>query len=164
MTESSAEQALPLEPQGSKAPLFWPLLFWCLGLYFGRSLPDQGLILLGVASAPTLLAIFLPRLRLWLLLLSVMLAGRSLYSGYPYFTVTAGYDAGSRENVMKRIYSAVNRDELRDLAISENIDYIVIEEQNRTAAEYNLNEQIFHDTFPVVFIDAEKNIIVFKVQ
>ncbi|NLY19246.1 MAG: hypothetical protein GX045_09965 [Clostridiaceae bacterium] len=96
--------------------------------------------------------------------MSVMLAGRSLYSGYPYFTVTAGYDAGSRENVMKRIYSAVNRDELRDLAISENIDYIVIEEQNRTAAEYNLNEQIFHDTFPVVFIDAEKNIIVFKVQ
>ena len=75
MTESSAEQALPLESQGSKAPLFWPLLFWCLGLYFGRSLPDQGLILLGVASALTLLAIFLPRLRLWLLLLSVMLAG-----------------------------------------------------------------------------------------
>lgn len=96
--------------------------------------------------------------------MSIMLAGRSLYSGYPYFTVTAGYDAGSRENVMKRIYSAVNQDELRALAISENIDYIVIEEQNRTASEYNLNEKIFYDTFPVAFIDAEKNIIVFKVQ
>ncbi|HAN41587.1 MAG TPA: DNA internalization-related competence protein ComEC/Rec2 [Candidatus Cloacimonas sp.] len=75
MTDSSAEQALPLEPQGSKAPLFWPLLFWCLGLYFGRNLPDGGWLLLAVASAFTLLAIFLPRLRLWLLLLSVMLAG-----------------------------------------------------------------------------------------
>lgn len=96
--------------------------------------------------------------------MSIMLAGRALYSGYPYFTVTAGYDAGSRESIMKRIYSAVNQDELRELAISENIDYIVIEEQNRTASEYNLNEQIFHDTFPVAFIDAEKKIIVFKVQ
>lgn len=75
MTDSSAEQALPLEPQGSRAPLFWPLLFWCVGLYFGRNLPDGGWLLLAVASAFTLLAIFLPRLRLWLLLLSVMLAG-----------------------------------------------------------------------------------------
>lgn len=96
--------------------------------------------------------------------MSVMLAGRSLYSGYPYFTITAGYDVASRESVMKRIYGAVNSDDLRKLAITEGIDYIVIEEQNRTADEYNLNEEIFHDTFPVVFFDAEKNIFVFKVQ
>ncbi len=76
MTNSSAEQALPLaKPQGSRAPLFWPLLFWCLGLYFGRSWTANSLPLLGVASALTLLAIFLPKLRLWLLLFSVMLAG-----------------------------------------------------------------------------------------
>lgn len=75
MTDSSAEQALPREPQGSKAPLFWPLLFWCVGLYFGRSLPANGSLLLGAGSGLTLLAIFLPKLRLWLILFAFMLAG-----------------------------------------------------------------------------------------
>ena len=96
--------------------------------------------------------------------MSIMLGGRSLYSGYPYFTMTAGYDVKTREDFMKMIYSATSSDNLRLLAISENIDYIVIEEQNRTAAEYNLNEELFHDTFPVVFTDEEKNIFIFKVE
>jgi hypothetical protein len=96
--------------------------------------------------------------------MSIMLGGRSLYSGYPYFTMTAGYDVKTRDDIMKMIYSATSSDNLRLLAISENIDYIVIEEQNRTAAEYNLNEELFHDTFPVVFTDEEKNIFIFKVE
>ncbi len=96
--------------------------------------------------------------------MSIMLGGRSLYSGYPYFTMTAGYDVKTRDDIMKMIYSATSSDNLRLLAISENIDYIVIEEQNRTAAEYNLNEELFHDTFPVVFTDEEKNIFIFKVK
>ncbi len=96
--------------------------------------------------------------------MSVMLAGRSLYVGYPYFTVTAGYDTESRESVMRKIYSASNSNELRTLAISEGIDYIVIEEQNRTAEEYNLNEELFHDAFPIAFSEVEKGVFVFKVR
>lgn len=96
--------------------------------------------------------------------MSVMLAGRCVYSGYSYFTVTAGYDADRRDSIMKLIYSSDDPVELRTLAISEDIDYIVIEEQNRTAAEYNLNEDIFHKTFPVAFYNKARNIYVFRVQ
>ena len=57
--------------------------------------------------------------------MSIMLAGRSVYSGYPYFTVTAGYDVAHRENIMKTIYGIGYPDELRTQAIAEGIDYIV---------------------------------------
>lgn len=96
--------------------------------------------------------------------MSVMLAGRSVYSGYPYFTVTAGYDVNHRSEMMTKIYSSGNADELRALAVSEGIDYIVIEEQNRTAGEYTLNEDVFYSAFPVAFKDTERNIVIFRVQ
>lgn len=94
--------------------------------------------------------------------MSIMLAGRSVYNGYPYFTVTAGYDISHREECMRKIYSAAGSDELRALAVSEGIDYIVIEDQNRTATEYDLNEEIFYKTFDVAF--KNNNVTVFKVQ
>jgi len=94
--------------------------------------------------------------------MSIMLAGRSVYNGYPYFTVTAGYDISNREECMKRIYSASDSEELRNLAVSEGIDYIVIEEQNRNAAEYKLNEEIFYEAFSVAF--QKNSITIFKVR
>lgn len=94
--------------------------------------------------------------------MSIMLAGRCVYNGYPYFTITAGYDISKREECMKRIYSAANSEELKKLAVSEGIDYIVIEDQNRTAAEYVLNEEIFYETFTVAFQD--NNTTIFRVR
>ncbi len=95
--------------------------------------------------------------------MSILLSGRMVYHGYPYFTVTAGYDTQNREANMKKIYEAENAEQLRALALSEGIRYIVVEEQNRTATEYTLNEDLFYKTFPVAFNDPEKNIVVFSV-
>lgn len=96
--------------------------------------------------------------------MSIFLAGRSIYYGYPYFTVTAGYDIDHRSEMMTRIYASKDPDELRKLAVSEGIDYIVIEEQNRTADEYTLSEDVFYNTFPVAFEDTKRNIVIFRVQ
>ncbi len=93
-----------------------------------------------------------------------MLAGRFVYPGYPYFTVTAGYDAGKREAVMKQIYGSSDRDELRALAVSEGIDYIVVEEQNRSSEDYQLNEEILRSTFDVAFEDTARKIVIFSVK
>jgi len=94
--------------------------------------------------------------------MSIMLAGRSVYNGYPYFTITAGYDISKRENIMKSIYSATDSGDLRSLALSEGIDFIVIEEQNRNAEEYILNEEIFYETFDVAF--QNNSITIFRVR
>lgn len=96
--------------------------------------------------------------------MSVLLAGRSVYSGYPYFTMTAGYDVTPRSNKMMRIYSSSVPDECRLLALQEGIRYIVVEEQNRTAKEYDLNEAVLYEAFPVAFVDEVRNIVVFSVE
>lgn len=96
--------------------------------------------------------------------MSIFLAGRSVYNGYPYFTVTAGYDINHRGDIMNRIYSSEDPEELRTLALSEGIHYIVIEEQNRSADEYTLKEEVFYNTFPVAFEDTGRNIVIFRVQ
>lgn len=96
--------------------------------------------------------------------MSIFLAGRSVYNGYPYFTVTAGYDIDHRGDIMTRIYGSENPDELRTLALSEGINYIVVEEQNRTADEYTLREEVFYNAFSVAFEDTERNIVIFRVQ
>ena len=96
--------------------------------------------------------------------MSIFLAGRSVYNGYPYFTVTAGYNIDHRGDVMKRIYNSEDPDEMRTLALSEGIRYIVIEEQNRNSDEYALKEEVFYNAFPVAFEDPERNIVIFRVQ
>lgn len=76
MTSSSLKQALPLDAlKGSKAPLFWPLLFWCLGLLLGRSIAPNSVLLLALGTSLLLAATFIPKLRLPLLLLCFVLAG-----------------------------------------------------------------------------------------
>lgn len=96
--------------------------------------------------------------------MSIFLAGRSVYSGYSYFTITAGYETDYREKIMRKIYSSEDPDEVRTLAKTEGIDYIVVEEQNRNASEYTLNEEVFYKAFPVAFEDTERNIVIFRVQ
>ncbi|HAA25635.1 MAG TPA: hypothetical protein DCE11_05885 [Ruminiclostridium sp.] len=96
--------------------------------------------------------------------MSIFLAGRMVYNGYPYFTITAGYDINQREKNMKNIYEGANPEHLRELAGSEGIKYIVVEEQNRNADEYALNEELLYQTFRIVFTDPVKNIVVFSVD
>ena len=59
----------------SKAPLLWPLLFWCLGLVLGRDLEAGSLAILLVSLPLVAMAVVLPRLRLWLLLAICLLCG-----------------------------------------------------------------------------------------
>jgi hypothetical protein len=96
--------------------------------------------------------------------MSIFLSGRMVYNGYPYFTVTAGYDITQRERNMKKIYEAADSEQLRELAITEGIRYIVVEEQNRNTSEYTVNEELLYKTFEVVFKDPAKYIVVFSVR
>lgn len=59
----------------NKAPLLWPLLFWLLGLYLGKDCQVSGLVFPAIALGLCIAAIFLSRIRLWLLFLVCVLAG-----------------------------------------------------------------------------------------
>jgi hypothetical protein len=52
------------------------------------------------------------------------LAGRFIFSGYPYFTWSYGYDKDARENILKSIYNAPNKPTACYILKANNISYV----------------------------------------
>lgn len=57
------------------------------------------------------------------------LAGRPIFSGYPYFTWSYGYDKDTREEIARSIYEANSKNIACNLLIQNNISYIEISHQ-----------------------------------
>jgi hypothetical protein len=94
----------------------------------------------------------------------VLLAGRKIYYGWPYFTYSAGYNLPPREDVLKCIYGGNNAEEVKELAVENDIRYIVIDAENRNAQEYTLNEDLFDMNFDLVYFDESTNTKIFNVE
>ena len=92
----------------------------------------------------------------------ILLAGRKLFSGWAYYAWSAGYDTDARERIKQRIYSAENPDILKRLVETNSIDYIVVDDGNRTSDSYILNEHIIEQTFEIVYEFPEYNLIIYK--
>jgi hypothetical protein len=54
------------------------------------------------------------------------LAGRFIFSGYPYFTWSYGYDKDKREDIARASYAAVDKSAACTLARKNNISYVEI--------------------------------------
>ncbi len=65
------------------------------------------------------------------------LAGRSLFSGYTYFTWSYGYDQTSREAVLKAIYSARDTQILCTLLTQNNIAFVELSEKPESYLQPN---------------------------
>ncbi|TYQ16207.1 UNVERIFIED_CONTAM: hypothetical protein Cloal_2729 [Acetivibrio alkalicellulosi] len=94
----------------------------------------------------------------------IMLAGRKVFYGHSYFTWSAGYDVFDRSRVVNDIYQSTSSDKLKKLVQQHNIDYIVIEHENRTSDKYKLNEDIIKNTFNLVFEDSYYKISIYKTK
>lgn len=92
----------------------------------------------------------------------ILLAGRKVFSGWTYYTWSAGYDTDTRELIKKRIYSCNDASTLKSLVESNNIDYIVVDDGNRTSQDYVINEAIIKETYPAVFSSDEGNLVIYK--
>lgn len=79
----------------------------------------------------------------------ILLAGRKIFCGWPYFTWSAGYDWGLRDGIRRRIFTAADENTLKELVIENNISYIVIDNAIRNSENYTVNEQLMKDTFEV---------------
>lgn len=80
-----------------------------------------------------------------------ILSGAISYLQWQYFGWSAGYDTNERDYTVKRIYGCRDKDELIELVEDKNINYIVIGAWNRDSEDYKLNEELFDETFDVVF-------------
>lgn len=82
---------------------------------------------------------------------SLILSGQKMYSGWDYFSWSAGYDVGARNEMIEKIYSCDNVAELYELVGSTEIDYIVVDRVNRDSETYDLNEKTIASAYERVF-------------
>ena len=92
----------------------------------------------------------------------ILLAGRKIFHGWPYFAWSAGYDTSARERIVNQIYGGREISRVRELVTENDISYIVIDDGNRTSGDYTLNEQLIRDHFTLVYENYEHRIAVFR--
>jgi hypothetical protein len=95
----------------------------------------------------------------------ILFAGRKIFYGWPYYAWSAGYNTLEREGVVKSIYAGEDFEETRSLLLENGIDYVVIDDSNRTSPWHRVNEDLFEKNFKLVYINAGRgNMKVFRVE
>jgi DNA-binding beta-propeller fold protein YncE len=88
---------------------------------------------------------------------NILLAGRRLFYGHPYYAWGAGYDTHKRDMVYVRMLESTSPQEVLDLLHENGINYVAIDNNLRKNNESikKLNEAIYEAYFPVVYDDKE---------
>jgi len=92
----------------------------------------------------------------------ILLAGRKIFYGWPYYPWSAGYDTAYRRQVVREIYGGHDITKVRELIKKHNISYIVIDNDNRTSGDYRLNYDLIRENFVQVYIDPARGLEIFR--
>lgn len=93
----------------------------------------------------------------------LLLAGRKIFCGWPYYPWSAGYDTYGRTQMVRSIYAGDDPARVVEMLQANNISYVVIDREVRSSVEYDLNYQLFVDHFVRVYTDHRQEIEIFKV-
>ena len=87
----------------------------------------------------------------------ILLAGRKLFYGHPYYAWGAGYDTFKRDRLYVRMFESTNPQEVFELLKENGVNYVAIDNGLRRSndAIKKLNESIFEAYFDVVFEDTQ---------
>lgn len=87
----------------------------------------------------------------------ILLNGRRIFYGWPYFGWSMGYPAGARDKLYDRMFTEKNPDELVRLLNENGIRYVAIDNGLRSSyLRAKLNESVFKHFFERVFEDKER--------
>jgi len=76
----------------------------------------------------------------------LLLSGRKIFCGWPYFVTSAGYDWDLRNDIRRRILTATDQNTLKKLVEENNISYIVIDNGLRNSQGFTVNEELIRNT------------------
>ena len=86
----------------------------------------------------------------------ILLAGRRLFYGHPYYAWGAGYPTSERDIIYKRMYESKDINEVFRLLKENRISYVVIDNSlKRPDLIRNPNDKLMEAYFQTVFTDAE---------
>jgi DNA-binding beta-propeller fold protein YncE len=92
----------------------------------------------------------------------ILMAGRRVFYGWPYYAWSAGYRAGDRDGVYRQMWQERNPQALLKLLHDNNVSYVALDDGVRRG-EFgrNMNEPIYRRYFPSVFQNG--TLVVFQV-
>ncbi len=94
----------------------------------------------------------------------ILVAGRRLFYGHPYYAWGAGYPTGERDNVYRKMFESNDINEVFDLMKSNGIDYVAIDNTVRNGDFIkNNNEKLYQAYFKLVFADTENKYDAIKI-
>jgi hypothetical protein len=90
------------------------------------------------------------------------IAGRKIYSGWPYFTWSVGHDSDFREQMKRTIFAAADKNDACKLLSEQHIDYIELD----NPADSNLPyvSQIYTSEFNPLYENQSLNVKIFSVK
>ncbi len=94
----------------------------------------------------------------------ILVAGRRLFYGHPYYAWGAGYPVGERDAIYRKMLESKDINEVFSLLKSNNISYIAVDNlvRNGDFIKSN-NEKLFQAYFPIVFNDTENKYDALKI-
>lgn len=97
----------------------------------------------------------------------ILLAGRRVFFGWPYYSWGTGYKTDEREAIYRRMFQEKDPARLLQLLSQNNISYVAIDDGLRRGDFIaNLNEAVYENHFEKVFHDSEQkygSLSIFKV-
>jgi hypothetical protein len=82
---------------------------------------------------------------------NILLSGRPIYNGWPYFSSSAGYDTEVRKGHARAIYAGGDPQQIRAYMAREGIRYVVVDDGVRNWKDIALNEQFFKTNMHLVY-------------
>lgn len=87
----------------------------------------------------------------------ILMNGRRIFYGWPYFAWSMGYPTGERDAVYKRMFEEQNANDFVKLLKDNRITYVGIDNGLRQSGSgFRRQETLFATLFPKVFEDKEK--------
>ncbi len=86
----------------------------------------------------------------------ILLSGRRLFYGHPYYAYTAGYPTYQRDVIYKKMFESMDVGEVFRLLKENKIDYVAIDNAVRKGDVIKkCNEKLYEAYFPLVFTDTD---------
>jgi Uncharacterized conserved protein len=98
----------------------------------------------------------------------ILLAGRKIFFGWPYFTWGAGYDLAKREPIYRQMFESRNPRLVFELLKQNGINYVAFDNSVRSHSDKvkKANEQLYSTYFEKVYEDKENRygrLVIYKV-
>jgi sugar lactone lactonase YvrE len=97
----------------------------------------------------------------------ILIAGRKVYLGWPYYAWSAGYDTTAREAWYRDLFALRSPRELVTRLQSAKIDYVAIDDGLRDRGEApRVNEELYRGYFQAVFTDPDNrygHLVIYRV-